>query len=122
MARRALLYYDGDCNLCNASARCVARLDVWRRLELRGGLDDEARSRGITNVDLGEAMYLVFPNGGTLSAFRALRRVLLQLPVAWLLVPLVWAPGAAFVGSRLYRWLARRRKTLCGPAGNPPRF
>ncbi len=45
MGRRAVLYYDEDCNMCSTAARCAARLDVWRRLELRGGLDDEGRSQ-----------------------------------------------------------------------------
>ncbi len=114
MGRRAVLYYDGNCDMCSAAARWASRLDLWRRLELRGGLDDEARSRGIDDEDLDRAMHLVCPNGETVSGFHALRRVMLRLPLTWLLVPLAWAPGAAFVGERVYRWVARRRKALCG--------
>ena len=114
MGRRAVLYYDGDCNMCSAAARWAARLDVSGRLELRGGLDDEARSRGITDEDLDRAMHLVCPDGETVSGFHALRRVMLRLPLTWLLVPLAWAPGAAFVGERVYRRVARRRKASCG--------
>ena len=114
MGRRALLYYDGDCKLCTTAARWVAALDVWRQLELRGSLDEEARSRGINGVDLNGAMHLVCPNGETFSGFHALRQVLLRLPVTWPAVPVAWAPGAAFIGSRLYRWVAQRRKASCG--------
>lgn len=114
MGRRALLYYDGDCKLCATVARWIGGLDWWRRLELRGSLDEEARSRGITDVDLDGAMYLICPNGETFAGFRALRRVMLRLPVTWPAVPLAWAPGAAFAGGRLYRWVAQHRKASCG--------
>jgi hypothetical protein len=43
------------------------------------------------------------------------RRIAWEAPALWLLLPLLYVPGAGIVGPRLYGWIARNRHRLgCG--------
>lgn len=112
MPQPALLYYDNKCGLCVTTARWVARLDLFQRIELRGSFDDTARTAGITEADIDRSMYLVCPSGVNFAGFHAIRQILLRLPAMWPVVPLAWIPTSASVGNRLYRWVAGHRASL----------
>lgn len=112
MHKRASLYYDTECGLCLTAARWVSRLDVFERIKLRGSLDDLARVAGITEAALDRSIQLVCPSGKTFAGFHAFRQILLRLPPLWPVAPLGWIPGAAYIGVRLYRWVADLRSSV----------
>ena len=57
-------------------------------------------------------MILLEPNGRLSGGFEAFARMCLRLPLLWWLVPFVHLPGAGWVGSRVYRWVATHRYLL----------
>ena len=122
-----IFYYDAECRFCVALARLLERLDWGRVLELRAGLDEDARRVGLTDVDLQRSAYLVSP-GGTdvargggrdctvLEGFFAFRRLSLLVPLLWPFAPLLWLPGSGLLGPRMYRWVADNRRGIFGCA------
>ena len=112
--QRTLVYYDGHCRLCIRIMRWLKWLDRTGSLEFRDNVDDTATQVGLTSADLARSAYLVAPGGRVFEGFYAFRRLVLRLPLLWPLAPLAWMPGAAFLGTRLYRWVADRRATTFG--------
>ena len=135
---RAVLLYDGQCGFCLES---IARLRV---LDLFGWLDpldfhtqpDLARLHpALTPERCRSEMILLEPDGRISGGYHAFARLTMRLPLLWGLAPLAHLPGAAWVGTRAYRWIAAHRDLLhrnpacatnqCAlphppPAGPPP--
>ena len=112
------LVYDGFCPLCMRTMAQLDELDGSRTLRYVDLERDTARARelipGASMEDLRAQMTLVPPSGAPLRGFFALRELTRRLPVLWPLVPAMFAPGAARVGTRVYAWVAKRRaRTLC---------
>ncbi len=110
---RRYVIYDGDCGFCFRTALVLARLDLFGLLEFidfRSELErvEPAYRRGLTAEDCAREMYLSEQRGnfGGFFGFRALARC---LPLAWLFLPLLYLPGAAPLGVRLYRFIADNR-------------
>lgn len=108
-ARSLFLYYDADCGFCTMTARWLDRLDILGSLEFRTALDAGARHAGLRQYNLDQAVYLLTPAGTAYGGFYAVRQLALRLPLLWPLGPLLWIPGSAFFGVRLYRWVAEHR-------------
>lgn len=113
-AKPSLLYYDARCSFCVSLARWVGRLDLLRTLEFRSTLDSSARQAGLDQTHLDRAAWLVTPAGVTYPGFYAFRKLALRLPLLWPVAPLLWLPGMAFWGVRLYRWVADHRGAISG--------
>ena len=108
------LIYDADCGFCVRSLRVVRALDLFRVCTYHG-----SRGGGVDEVfptlkakDLDEAMYAVTGSGRVYRGFFAFRRVLLSLPLAWVLLPFFYFPGTSLVGPTVYGWVARHRRRL----------
>jgi predicted DCC family thiol-disulfide oxidoreductase YuxK len=91
----------------------LEELDGWRRLSF---VDLERESRpakelvpGASIEAMREQMTVVTPDGRALRGFFAFRELSLRLPIFSLLVPVMVAPGAEWIGTRVYAWVARRR-------------
>lgn len=111
-----IFYYDAECRFCVALARILGRLYRGRALELRAGLDDDARRVGLAEEDLQRSAYLVSPRGRALEGFFAFRRLSLLVPLLWPLAPLLWLPGSGLLGPRVYRWVSDNRRGIFGCA------
>ena len=111
-----IFYYDAECRFCVALARLLERLDRGRALELRAGLDEDARWAGLAEANLERSAYLILPGGQTLEGFFAFRRLSLLVPLLWPFAPLLWLPGSGVLGPRVYRWVANNRRGIFGCA------
>jgi len=113
---RALVLYDGQCELCRRSVALLQRLDWLRRL----GYVDVRDPQQLQKVELSLAagrlfdeMHLVPPGGQAVyHGFGAFRWLAWRLPGLWLLAPLLYLPGVAVLGQRAYLWVARNRFRL----------
>ncbi|MBI3088549.1 MAG: DUF393 domain-containing protein [Candidatus Omnitrophica bacterium] len=109
---RAKLLYDGGCGFCLASVRRLAVLDVFGAIEL---LDFHevpnlaALHRDLTPQRCHSRMQLVELSGRLSEGFLAFRRMSLRIPLLWPAAPLLYLPGAGWVGRRVYDWVAARR-------------
>lgn len=111
MKEKALILYDGQCRLCVGSVQRIRRLD-WRGLVQYGDIRDPVVVAANPDVDVKAAlarMHLVRPGKPVLEGFHAFRWLAGRIPLLWGLWPLLWLPGAAFLGVRAYDTVARNR-------------
>ena len=112
---RHAVVYDGLCLFCIRSLRVVRALDVRHTLRF---LDSNDR-RGVlaelpmlADADLDDAMYVVDDRGRSYRGFHAFRRIARTSPLLWPFVPLLYLPGVAPLGERVYALVARNRRHL----------
>ena len=112
------LVYDGYCPLCIRTMTQLDTLDGARVLRYVDLERETERARelmpGVSIEDMREEMAVVTPSGVVLRGFFAFREISKRLPVMWVLVPVMFAPGAEWVGTRVYAWVAANRaRRLC---------
>lgn len=124
--RTRLVLYDGGCGFCSRSAAILTRLDLLRRSEFAdiSGEWDRLSVRH-PSLDLSaclQEMHVVTRKGEIFRGFDAYRSMAWVLPLGWVFLPLLYLPGVPFVGRRVYRTVAsRRRTTTCAlPAPAAP--
>ena len=113
---RAQVLYDGRCLLCQKSVTLLRRLD-WLRVLVYVDVRDPdqlaACDLPIQPSRLLEEMHLITPGRRrVLHGFLAFRWIAWRLPALWLLAPLLYLPGMATIGQRVYLWVARTRFRL----------
>lgn len=115
--RAGWLLYDGDCSLCERSARRLARWDRAGRLSLLDlrTADLSALPAPLTREGCAARLHLVEPDGRVSAGFFALRRLSALLPSLWPAAPLLHLPGARLVLEPAYETLARWRFRLSEP-------
>ena len=112
---RPKLLYDGHCGFCLASIARLRVLDLFGQLEL---LDFHVQPElkaihpELTAERCHSEMALVEPDGRLSGGCYAFRRIARRLPLLWGIVPLVYLPGAGWVGTWIYRWIATHRYLL----------
>ncbi|MBA3833123.1 MAG: DUF393 domain-containing protein [Chthoniobacterales bacterium] len=120
-ARVWTLVYDGYCPLCIRTMTQLDVLDGGRRLRFVDLERESARAQALvprlSPEAMREQMAVVTPEGRVLRGFYAFREVSRRLPMLWALVPLMYAPGSEWVGTRVYAWVAANRaRRLCTPS------
>ena len=113
---KAVVLFDGDCAFCQRSVRLLKSFDWFGRLAFQNARDRElwpASAEPLSMPALLEEMHVVTPDRrrafAGFSAFRWMAwRMLPTLPLA----PLLHLPGAAWIGNRVYRWIAKNRYKL----------
>ena len=106
------VFYDGMCPVCKKSKRTLERLDWLGRLKYADIHDRqfaETELPDVTYADMLKQMYVKRPDGSYFGGYYAFRAMAPMLPLCWALVPFLWLPGAAFVGTRVYRFIAKNR-------------
>lgn len=112
------LVYDGYCPLCMRTMTQLDELDGSRKLRYVDLERDYSRARsllpGVSIEAMREEMAVVTPGGTVLRGFFAFRELSRRLPALWPLVPFMFAPGSARVGTNVYSWVAANRaRRLC---------
>lgn len=114
-AGRAVLFYDGQCGFCLASVKRLRVLDLFGWVD---PLDFHAQPEltrlhpELTPQRCRSEMVLLEPHGALAGGFDAFRRLCLRLPLLWAWAPFVHLPGAHWVGTKIYRWVALNRYVL----------
>ena len=107
--------YDGLCLLCIRSIGVLRATDVRGRLTFHDA-SDRATVLGafpaLRGADLDDAMYAVDQRGHVYRGFFAFRRLAWTTPFGWLLLPVLYLPGAGRVGQRVYELIARNRTRI----------
>lgn len=105
----AVLLMDGACGLCRRSAAMVRAADALHWIVVADARDAPALPPGVDPAAALDEMHVVLPSGRVLAGFDAYRRIALMLPVLWTVAPLLYLPGVAVLGRRLYRRVATSR-------------
>jgi predicted DCC family thiol-disulfide oxidoreductase YuxK len=104
--------------LCIRTATQLDALDGGKRLRY-GDLEREwARAAelvpGVSQEDMRAEMAEVTPEGGVSRGFYACREISKRLLALWVLMPVLFAPGAEWAGTRVYaRVAANRARRRC---------
>lgn len=98
----AQVLYDLDCTFCTRWMRVISSLDLRASLLWKGEQNT-----------LTEAVY-ISPTGEKSGGFFAFRKIVLKLPTLWIFLPLFYFPGSAWVGTRIYQWIADHRYLFMG--------
>jgi predicted DCC family thiol-disulfide oxidoreductase YuxK len=113
---KAIVLYDGQCPLCQRSVRILKRLDWLKQFHFQDCRDAANLPRTEVPLDparLLEQMHLVTPDRRRAYAgYRAFRWMAWRIPATWWLAPLLYLPGARWLGSKLYLSVARNRFRL----------
>ncbi len=120
MARRGAkekytVCFDTFCPVCRRSKFALELFDVGRRLAYMDIHDRQAMEAALPDVSYTRAlreMLVISPGGKVTGGFDAFRTVMRVLPAFWPLLPLVYLPGAAWIGRRIYKAVARNRYKL----------
>ena len=132
-AAHTTFYYDGDCGMCVAFVRRVARFDrrgrvVWTPYQslldtpspsTGEGWDGGEPPRlphapppGVTLDDMDRAAYTISPDGAVSEGFYAIRALLKAIPALAPLGLLMSIPGVSLVGRPAYRLVANNRRRI----------
>lgn len=113
---KAVVLYDGECPLCQRSVRLLKRLDWLKRFHYQNCRDTAHLPPCAEPLELGkllEQMHVVTPDRRrALAGYRAFRWMAWRLPLTVPLAPLMYLPGARWIGNRLYLWIAKNRFDL----------
>jgi len=113
---RAVVLYDGNCQLCQRSVRLLKRLDWLKRLRCQDCRDTENLPRceiPLDPVRLLEQMHVVTPDRKrSYIGFAAFRWMAWRMPLTWGIASLLYLPGAQWLGNKVYLWVARNRYNL----------
>ena len=131
-ATHTTFYYDGDCGMCVAFVRRVARFDrrgrvVWTPYQ---SLDPSSANPtnpesvadlntslnapppGVTLADMDRAAYTISPDGVVSEGFYAIRALLKAIPALAPLGLLMSIPGVSLIGRPAYRLVANNRRRI----------
>jgi len=112
MREPAIVLYDGACPTCRGWARRLRALDWRSRLRLADARDPAVLA-AFPDVDAARArrrLQLVVTEGQPpLEGFHAFRWIAGRLPPLWVLWPLLWLPGMARLGVKVYDAVAAHR-------------
>lgn len=112
---RGVLLYDGRCGFCVASVRRVRVLDVFGwvdPLDFHTQPDLSKIHPSLTWERCHSEMVLLEPTGRLSGGFEAFARLSRRLPWLWPVAPFTYLPGARWLGTRAYRWIAEHRYLL----------
>lgn len=111
------ILFDGECGFCQRSVFVLKMMDFLQRLTLVDFHNIKARTAidpKLTFQELDKAMHIYLPNGRVEKGFDAFRIIAWHLPALWLAVPFLYIPGVPPIGRRVYKEIAKRRKSCTG--------
>jgi predicted DCC family thiol-disulfide oxidoreductase YuxK len=104
--------YDGQCLFCIRSLKLFRAVDFMHVLDYYDAHDESRISitfPELRDADFDNAMFVVTESRKVSRGFFAFRRMIWSSPLTWLLIPIFYFPGAGFVGTRVYAWIAKNR-------------
>ncbi len=107
------IIYDGGCSLCIRTVRILKRLDWLGSLGYKDLMNWEKLRQEYPLLDFEkclQAMHVISPKGEITTGFRGFRKICSRLIIGWLILPLLYLPGATRIGQHLYLKIAKKRK------------
>ncbi len=122
--------YDGACPRCRASMALITAADpdhVLEPVDLTA-VEVSKVHASLTREDCMRSMHAVAGTGRITAGFDAVRSVASWLPLFWPLALIGYLPGVAWMGRRVYNWVAATRPRdvsctdqVCGIQAPTPR-
>ncbi len=99
--------FDGACPRCRASMALITAADpdhVVEPIDLTA-VDVTAIHPNLTRADCMQSMHVVSRSGRITAGFDGVRSVAASLPLFWPVAPILYLPGVAWLGRRVYNSL-----------------
>jgi predicted DCC family thiol-disulfide oxidoreductase YuxK len=105
-----LVLYDGSCGLCRRTMAVIRAVDVLGYVRIFDVRADWPQLEGF-GLDQSACLQIMhaLKKGRVFTGFYAYRLLAWHLPLCWPVLPLMYLPGVAFVGEKLYAYIAQRR-------------
>jgi predicted DCC family thiol-disulfide oxidoreductase YuxK len=103
--------FDGACPRCRASMALITSADpdhVLEPIDLTA-VDVASIHPNLTRTDCMQSMHVVSSSGQITAGFDGVRAVLASLPLFWPVVVMLYLPGVAWTGRRVYNRVAATR-------------
>ncbi len=113
--RQSLLVYDGNCQFCVSSVNRIKTLDLFATLKF---VDFHKESnlvllhKDLTKKKAMSQLYLIEPTGNLVGGFFVFRRICFTMPMLFPSIFIFYLPGMGFLGSLVYRVIAKNRYFL----------
>ncbi len=118
MSDHDTLYFDGQCGLCQRSAKIIRAMDWFGRLRFKDMTRVPEHELPVPMETALEGIPMRTRDGRTLVGFPALRRALLQTPLGCLPALVLYVPGFSHLGRAWYgRVAAGRSRAVCATGG-----
>jgi predicted DCC family thiol-disulfide oxidoreductase YuxK len=103
--------FDGACPRCRASMALIAAADPDRVIEPIDltAVDVASIHPDLTRKGCMRSMHVVSRSRGITAGFDGVRSVAASLPLFWPVAAILYLPGVAWSGRRVYNWLAATR-------------
>ncbi|MFI4896400.1 MAG: thiol-disulfide oxidoreductase DCC family protein [Phycisphaerales bacterium JB059] len=117
---RDTVYLDGHCSYCRRAMRWLRRLDWLGRLDVRDLHATPEAELPVSMEVADSGMPMRTRDGRVLVGFPAMRLALRRTPLGLIPACLMYLPGIAHVGRRVYRRVASNRPCNAGACALPP--
>lgn len=109
-----IIFYDSHCPVCSKSMRFLSKLDRGRKLRYESIRDNQVLERyAIDKTEAEKRMHtFTLKDNQMEKGIFSVQRIVKQLPLFWIAVPILQLSIWAGLGSPLYDWLASRRTIL----------
>jgi predicted DCC family thiol-disulfide oxidoreductase YuxK len=109
-----VVVYDGSCGLCRRTMAVLRAVDVFECLEIHDAVADwDVLHRRFPHLSpdacLRDMHVLICDDGRVRVGYAGYRALAAGLPLAWVVLPFLYLPGARLIGDRIYRRVAARR-------------
>lgn len=107
-----VILFDGRCGLCKRTLKILHALDWLQRLHFQNYHDPDVRKRFAPDVPLTELhreMHAQLPDGRMMKGFTAFRAIAWNVPVFWMIAPLLYFPGVPWIGEKAYAFISLKR-------------
>lgn len=114
--KKSVVYFDGDCNLCNWLMRVIKTLDIYHQLKLINLRDPKIYRENpkLKKANLEEEMHLKTQSGDFKKGFFAFRYLTTSVPTLFPLAVIFYFPTSTFFGPKIYSLISKNRYRLFG--------
>ena len=113
--------FDGYCVICQSTRKTIKGLDWLNRVEfldLHNAEEVQSRYPDLDYDDLMGEIHVVDDEGKVHGGYFGTRRMLKEVPLGLPLWLLLQIPGMDWIGTRIYRFIARNRYQINKMLGN----
>jgi predicted DCC family thiol-disulfide oxidoreductase YuxK len=109
---KTTVVYDDRCPICRRFRSTIQFFDWFKRVHFEGLSDWEVLSEKYNFLERDrcqEEMHLINSRGNVYRGYLAFRRIMVTIPLAWVLLPILYLPGISILGGYLYKRTAKSR-------------